>query len=612
MGGRRTTAARSTRTGCGKSSRGSCRGPQTPKRRRRSAVPANGGRGKAPPRKGYTEDHLREAWWRYLEPKDADRDSQSGRRREWRAAPTADQPPRDRGCAGRRAQIGASTNGATPAPAGKGRTTSPARRGGGPARAGRSPSGRRDPHGSGVPDRSALAHFKVRPSYATDAATAAALVAAIIADAGDGLIAVDFETTPLPSERERLGISRAAWPRRRGRFRPAPSAAPRRDGGQTRAEATAALAIAKAELAALQSAEDHAGRAGLDPHRSTVRLCALYGGGARVAVIDLHKVDWAVLAPVWERPIVMHNAAFDLGYLAQRGIEPVGVDCTMQAVRLLNGPNATSLETAAASYFGLALDKALQTSDWGAKHLSLAQVAYAAGDAVVTWQLAETVLPLLGERRTAYDIQVGAIPAVVRMQLRGILPGRHGARGADRRAESRARPAHRRLRRGVRGGRPAGPAPSGRAGQRAGDRGAARRIADGAGAAGLAADAEEREAQHPAGRPRRGRGRLSAAQGARRHRPDREAAQHLWRAPGGADLADNRPHPRLLPGRRRDLRPQHLQQAEHAEHPRHAAGRGVAELPDAVRGAAGPCLRRRRLVLDGDAGGRASSRRTRP
>ena len=36
-------------TGCGKSSRGSCRGPRIPKRRWRSAVPANGGRGKARP-----------------------------------------------------------------------------------------------------------------------------------------------------------------------------------------------------------------------------------------------------------------------------------------------------------------------------------------------------------------------------------------------------------------------------------------------------------------------------------------------------------------------------------------------------------------------------------
>jgi DNA polymerase-1 len=272
------------------------------------------------------------------------------------------------------------------------------------------------------PSPSALTHFKVRPSYATDAATAAALVAGIVADAGSGRIAVDFETTPLPSERERRADLARRAAEAQGRVRAcAERRAAARRGADGAAEATGALAIAKAELAALRSTEDHAERAGLDPHRSTVRLCALYGGGARVAVIDLHKVDWAVLAPVWERPIIMHNATFDLGYLALRGIEPVGVDCTLQAVRLLDGPNATLLETAAATYFGLALDKALQTSDWGTKHLSLAQVAYAAGDAVVTWWLAETVLPLLGERRTAYDIQVGAIPAVVRMQLRGIL-----------------------------------------------------------------------------------------------------------------------------------------------------------------------------------------------
>ena len=279
------------------------------------------------------------------------------------------------------------------------------------------------------PNQSALAHFKVRPSYATDTATAIALVAEIIADAGEGRIAVDFETTPLPSEQARCAELQRRVATAKGTVKACNErrAATRRGAdGQLRAsrgvaEATARLSIAKAELAALQAAFDHSMRAGLDPHRSTARLCQLYGGGARVAVIDLHKVDWAVLAPVWERPIVMHNAAFDLGYLARRGIEPVGVDCTLQAVRLLNGPNATSLETAAASYFGLTLDKALQTSDWGAAHLSLAQVAYAADDAVVTWHLAETVLPLLGERRTAYDIQVGAIPAVVRMQLRGIL-----------------------------------------------------------------------------------------------------------------------------------------------------------------------------------------------
>ena len=376
--------------------------------------------GKGTPRKGYTEDHLREAWWRYLERKTPTETAKAAGAANGGGASAADQPPETEDAPGLAAD-GAGANGARArACRGTARTTGPGRRSAGPARARPRPSG-------GVnqircPRSSALAHFKVRPSYATDAATATALVAEIIADAGEGLIAVDLETTPLPSERARLADLSRRVAEAKGKVQ---ACAERRDaarrGADGAAEATAALAIAKAERAALceRRGPRRAGRSRPAPFDGAA--LPLYGGGARVAVIDLHKVDWAVLAPVWERPIVMHNAAFDLGYLAQRGIEPVGVDCTLQAVRLLNGPNATSLETAAASYFGLELDKALQTSDWGAKHLSLAQVTYAADDAVVTWCLAETVLPLLGERRTAYDIQVGAIPAVVRMQLRGIL-----------------------------------------------------------------------------------------------------------------------------------------------------------------------------------------------
>ena len=102
------------------------------------------------------------------------------------------------------------------------------------------------------PKRSALAHFKVRPSYATDAATATALIAEIITDAGEGLIAVDLETTPLPSERARLadllrrvaeakGKVQAATERRAAAWR----------GADDAAAAAAALAIAKAERAAL-------------------------------------------------------------------------------------------------------------------------------------------------------------------------------------------------------------------------------------------------------------------------------------------------------------------------------------------------------------------------
>jgi DNA polymerase I len=246
-----------------------------------------------------------------------------------------------------------------------------------------------------------LQYFKVQPSYATDTTTAARLVAAMVADAAGGRIAVDFETTPLPDEQQRHAELTRQLAVMKGKAK--------------------AGALPKSVLAAGKSAAGYAERAGLDPYRATVRLAALYGGGDRVAVIDMHRVDWEVLAPVWEAPIAIHNALFDMGFLALRGIEPAGVDCTLQAVRLLNGPHGTSLEAAAANYFGLTLDKTLQVSDWGAKHLTAGQVSYAGADAVVTWKLAEIVLPLLGERRPAYDIQVGAIPAVVRMQLRGIL-----------------------------------------------------------------------------------------------------------------------------------------------------------------------------------------------
>jgi hypothetical protein len=114
------------------------------------------------------------------------------------------------------------------------------------------------------PKRSALAHVGVRPSYVTCTETAAALVDEIIADAGDGRIAVDFETTALPSERERLkDLSRQAA-EAKGRVQAY-------TGQRWRPETRARLSLAKAELAALLSAEDHAGRAGLDPHRSTAR-----------------------------------------------------------------------------------------------------------------------------------------------------------------------------------------------------------------------------------------------------------------------------------------------------------------------------------------------------
>ena len=117
--------------------------------------------------------------------------------------------------------------------------------------------------------------------------------------------------------------------------------------------------------------------------------------------------------------LVAHNAAFELSFLEHHGIAPAEMHCTMQACRLTLGEHQTSLADAARAYLDVELDKTSQISDWSAEHLTLAQIEYAARDAVVCWNIFNRVMPALGAQESAYEIQMTAIPAVVRMQLRG-------------------------------------------------------------------------------------------------------------------------------------------------------------------------------------------------
>ena len=173
------------------------------------------------------------------------------------------------------------------------------------------------------------------------------------------------------------------------------------------------------EAKRLKAAIAYAASAGLDPHRARVRLMQLYGGGRRVAVIDLDRVGTGILRRLEDLRIVAHNAAFELSFLQRAGVEPEETHCTMQACRLTLGEGRSSLKDAAAAYLGLELDKAEQTSDWGAPCLSQAQVEYAARDAVVAWRVAQKVARALHEQAPAYEIQLAAVPAVARMELRG-------------------------------------------------------------------------------------------------------------------------------------------------------------------------------------------------
>ena len=231
----------------------------------------------------------------------------------------------------------------------------------------------------------------------------------VIRDAHGGAVAVDIETAPIPEEVARLDCLRRRLAVAKGEH-----AAWNKTGAPS-----SQIAAKKAEITALAAQAAYADRAALDPHRARIRLLQLYGGGRRVAVVDLFRTGTAILQRLNDMVLVAHNAAFELSFLEHHGIAPAEMHCTMQACRLTLGERQTSLADAAQTYLDIELDKTSQNSDWSAEHLTLAQIEYAASDAVACWNIFNRVMPALGAQEPAYEIQMTAIPAVVRMQLRG-------------------------------------------------------------------------------------------------------------------------------------------------------------------------------------------------
>jgi DNA polymerase-1 len=134
---------------------------------------------------------------------------------------------------------------------------------------------------------------------------------------------------------------------------------------------------------------------GLDPRADRVRLLQLavdtIDGGTFTYLVDCFAVDpsrlWNVLAG---KELAIHNAAFDLAFLARLGFTPSGpVHDTMLLARLLTAGTRETNDLAACCerYLGRALDKAEQRSDW-ATALAEDQLAYAARDAAVLVPLA--------------------------------------------------------------------------------------------------------------------------------------------------------------------------------------------------------------------------------
>jgi DNA (cytosine-5)-methyltransferase 1 len=224
-----------------------------------------------------------------------------------------------------------------------------------------------------------------------------------------GWLAIDTETAPNKTELDRLADLMRAKAEMAGQLKAA------RKLKAPAAEIATLAATGKRLTAEIK----HAKTAGLDPRRARIRLLQVYDGGKNVLVIDLDRTGAGVLDLLDGAYVIAHNVAFDLAFLEAAGVAVGGMQCTMQAVRLMLGEHAMGLAAAAQAYLNLDLDKTLQVSDWNAPDLTPEQIDYAAIDTVVAWRIAEKILPRFEVQRSAYEIQIGAVPAAVRMEQRG-------------------------------------------------------------------------------------------------------------------------------------------------------------------------------------------------
>jgi ribonuclease D len=126
---------------------------------------------------------------------------------------------------------------------------------------------------------------------------------------------------------------------------------------------------------------------GLDPHRD--RLCVVQlspgDGSADVVQIPAGTINAPNLTRLMADPAILkifHFARFDLAVLDKAlGVMPGPVYCTKIASRLTRTyTDKHGLKDLTREVLGVDLSKQQQSSDWGARDLTEAQLAYAASD----------------------------------------------------------------------------------------------------------------------------------------------------------------------------------------------------------------------------------------
>jgi DNA polymerase-1 len=183
---------------------------------------------------------------------------------------------------------------------------------------------------------------------------------------------------------------------------------------------------------------------GLHPQNDRVRLlclaCDTIDGGAYVYLVDCFAVDptslWELLA---EKELVLHNAVFDLGFLARMGLTPAAkVNDTMLLSRCLyaGAGEQHGLADCVRRELGKELPKEMQRADWSGT-LTEAHMTYAARDAAILRPLLAAVqkkIAVAKLERTA-KIEERCLPAVVWMASNGVAVDQQAWRALARNAE---------------------------------------------------------------------------------------------------------------------------------------------------------------------------------
>jgi len=186
---------------------------------------------------------------------------------------------------------------------------------------------------------------------------------------------------------------------------------------------------------------------GLNPRKDRVRLLSLsldtIDGGVFTYLIDCFAVD---PSPLWDslvdKDLVIHNAEFDLSFLARMGFTPAGkVSDTMLLAQLLTAGTHDSNTLAACCnrYLGRLLDKTKQKSNWS-DELTPDQLTYAAADSQVLVPLCKVLTAKIKEAKLneAAEIEHRFLPAIIWLGQNGVFLDKSAWQSLARDAEEHA------------------------------------------------------------------------------------------------------------------------------------------------------------------------------